>query len=408
MNELRKNQIKHQLIKYPVINTMARKTYKIARIILKKVYLICSLCFLVKPIENKKIIISNYYGKGYGDNAKYICEEILKQGLDYDLVWMLKSDLIGKTEVPNEIRVVKYKSIKALYEMATAKVWIDNSRKEFYPIKRKGQYYIQTWHSPLRLKKIEKDAGLALSSEYVKSAIKDSKNTDLITSGCDFSWNIYRNSFWYDGEILKTGTPRCDLFFQDGKDIKEKVMNYFGLASKSKIILFAPTFRRNNSPETYTLEYKKILKILEEKHGEDWFFLVRLHPNVSSLSESMEYSDKVLNATNYDDMQELLCAIDILITDYSSSMFDMAIAGKPCFLHGKDIEEYLNNEREMYFSFDQLPFDFSKTDEELLYNIRLFNEETYKRKLDKFSKEINLYEDGTASMQLVEKIKTIT
>ncbi|GEN57843.1 hypothetical protein GCM10012290_23870 [Halolactibacillus alkaliphilus] len=402
------NKFRSKLKTHPKLYSILRKIYFLKEQLKFSVIRAFSTLFFILPIKKNKIIICNYFGKGYGDNGKYIAEEIIKQGLDYDMVWMLKRELVGNTELPNSIRVVKYKSVKALYEMATAKIWIDNSRKEFYPIKRKGQYYIQTWHSPLRLKKIEKDAELDLSPEYVKSAIKDSNNTDLIISGCDSSWNIYRNSFWYDGEILKTGTPRCDLFFQDDKDIKEKVMNYFGLAPKSKIILFAPTFRRNNSSEAYTLEYKKILKILEEKYGEDWFFLVRLHPNVSSLSESMKYSDKVLNATNYDDMQELLCAIDILITDYSSSMFDMAIARKPCFLHGKDIEEYISNEREMYFSFDQLPFDFSKTDEELLYNIRLFNEANYKRKLDKFSKEINLYEDGTASMQLVEKIKNIT
>ncbi|SHK32812.1 CDP-glycerol glycerophosphotransferase [Anaerobranca californiensis DSM 14826] len=321
---------------------------------------------------------------------------------------MIKSDLIGKTQFPDKIRVVKYKSIKALYEMATAKIWIDNCRKEFYPIKRKGQYYIQTWHSPLRLKKIEKDAESFLSPEYIKSAIKDSKNIDLMISGCDFSWNIYRNSFWYDGDILKIGTPRCDLFFQDAKEIKEKVMNFFGLATKSKIILFAPTFRRRNSIDVYSLEYKKILKILEEKYREEWVFLVRLHPNVSYLSEVIEYNQKVLNATNYEDMQELLYTADILITDYSSSMFDMAIARKPCFLHCKDIEEYLNNERGMYFNVNKLPFSFSKTDEELIKNIILFDNEEYNRKLDDFHKEVNIYEDGTASMKIVEKIKDIT
>lgn len=390
------------------------------RTILKKILPECVIQFLrnlrygnylyifwIFPIKRNKIVFVNYSGKGYGDNGKYIVEEIIRRKLDCDIVWAVNQNKEVRSDIPKQIRVIKYGSVVHLYELATAKIWVDNCRKIFCPPKRKNQYYIQTWHSPLRLKKVEKDAELTLRPAYVKSAIRDSKNTDLMISGCDFSWNIYRNSFWYDGEILKTGTPRCDLFFQDNKNIKQKVINYFELDPNSKIILFAPTFRRNNSSDAYSLEYRNILKILEGKYGQEWIFLVRLHPNVSTLSAYMEYSDKVLNATNYEDMQELLYATDILITDYSSAMFDMAIARKPCFLHGKDIEDYLSNEREMYFRFDQLPFDFSKTDEELLKNISSFNECEYKRKLDDFSKKINLYEDGTASIQLVEKIKSI-
>src|SRR5690606_28368099 len=101
------------------------------------------------------------------------------------------------------------------------------SRKVYSPPKRKSQYYIQTWHSPLRLKKIEKDIENNLDESYIERAKIDSKMCDLMISGSDFSWNIYRNSFWYDGEILKCGTPRCDIFFTNNTYIIEKVYKRF-------------------------------------------------------------------------------------------------------------------------------------------------------------------------------------
>jgi CDP-glycerol glycerophosphotransferase len=366
----------------------------------------CYFLFLF-PIKKNKIVFCSNYGSGYGDNGKYIVEEIVRQKMNYDIVWILKRELIERTQLPEKIRITKYGSLKALYELATAKIWIDNSRKTIYPPKRKNQFYIQTWHSPLRLKKIEKDAESTLSREYIENAKRDSKNCDLMISGCNFSWEIYRNSFWYDGEILKLGTPRCDLFFSKNRNKKEKVIKALGLKNKAKLILYAPTFRNKVSADFYIFEYEKILEALKIKFGGEWKLLIRLHPNVASLANLIEYNNNVINATSYDDMQELLCASDILITDYSSSMFDMAIAGKVCFLYGKDVEEYRKKEREMYFDFSELPFDFAESFQELNDAIMNFNEEEYTNKIRKFFETIGLYENGTASKQLVSKIKLI-
>ena len=77
--------------------------------------------------------------------------------------------------------------------------------------KRDGQFYVQTWHSSLRLKKIEADAVDGLTDNYIKMAKADSKQTDLLISGCQFSTEIFRRAFWYDGPIVSTGTPRGDV-----------------------------------------------------------------------------------------------------------------------------------------------------------------------------------------------------
>jgi len=238
-------------------------------------------------------------------------------------------------------------------------------------------------------------------------AKKDAKNCDLMIVGSDFSWNIYRNSFWYEGEILKCGTPRCDLFFQENPSYKKKVYESFGILPDKKLIIFAPTFRNKSTVAPYLLDYTEVIRAVQEKFSGEWKFLIRLHPSISHLSLPIKYDDTIINATNYEDMQELLYAADILITDYSSCMFDMAIAQKICFIHAPDVELYLDKERQLYFDFKELPFSFSKTNEQLVNNILNFDPELYKRNLKRFMEKIKLYETGTASQQVVKRIKEV-
>jgi CDP-glycerol glycerophosphotransferase len=128
-------------------NTFLYGCVRFARKLFSKYYfevLFWQICSLLK-INKKKIVLCNFYGKGYGDNPKYIAQEIISQDLNYDLVWLL-DDNFKESIFPKEIRVVRYGSFKAIYEMATAKLWIDDCRKVYYTKKRKNQYYIQTWH----------------------------------------------------------------------------------------------------------------------------------------------------------------------------------------------------------------------------------------------------------------------
>jgi CDP-glycerol glycerophosphotransferase len=398
------NKLKSKLKTYPKLYSILRKIYFLKEQLKFSGMLAFSTLFLIMPIQKNKIIISNYFGKGYGDNGKYIVEEIMKQDLDYDLVWMLKSDLIEKSDLPEEVRIVKYKSFKALYELATAKVWIDNSRKEFYPIKRKNQYYIQTWHASMGLKRIEKDAKESLSSSYIKLAKKDSQMCDLMISGSEFRNNLYKNSFWYDGEILKSGTARCDLFFHCNDDLKIKVLKELNIPLHKKVVLYAPTFRKNVSIDFFKIQYEEIIDELKEKFGGDWVFLNRLHPNITELADDFKYDNIFYNASHYSDMQELLAITDVLITDYSSSMFDMALKNKICLLYAPDLDKYINNDRGLYFDYRKLPFHSATSLDELKHNIRKFDVAKYKSNIESFHRQIGIYEDGSASRRIVDRI----
>lgn len=354
--------------------------------------------FRVFPIKNNKILIVNYSGKGYGDNAKYIVDELMNNKY-FDIVWATKD----YNSLPKNIRCVNIYSLKWIYELVTAKVWINNSRFKTYVIKRKNQYYIQTWHSSLRLKKIELDAIDQLNEYYRKMIEKDSKNIDLMISGCDFSYNTYRNAFAYDGEIAKIGTPRFDLFFDNAKmmEYNKKVRDHFRINDNKMIILYAPTFRSWGDVKKSPLN----LENFEKKLSDDYVLMVRSHPNKSLNIE--EKDGRIIDVTKYPDMQELICAANFLVTDYSGCCFDMMITRKPCVLFAPDLEEYLVKERNLYFTFDELPFELTKDEDDLLNKLINFNYDNYNHKIDDFYKYIGMYESGEASKKLCDIIENV-
>ena len=196
--------------------------------LLKKIYnsLVQFILFNFFKIDDKKIVFDNFNGKGYGCNPKYIAEEIIRQNINCDMVWLVED---FAEEMPSQIRKVKYGSLKSMYEFATARVWIDNVRNYKGIPKKEGQFYIQTWHAGLGLKKAEKDIEKSLSPEYVKDAKNDGKITDLMLSNCKFITNLYRKSYWYEGEVLEEGFPRNDILINIPKHIKEKVYKYFDI-----------------------------------------------------------------------------------------------------------------------------------------------------------------------------------
>ncbi|MGO1470403.1 MAG: CDP-glycerol glycerophosphotransferase family protein [Tissierella sp.] len=360
--------------------------------------------FNLFPINKNKIVFSNYYGKGYGDNGKYICNEIIENKYNYELIWLTNKSIIDKANFPKQVTPVKYKSFRGLYELATAGIWIDNCRKMFYPPKKSKQHYIQTWHGGIALKQIEKDVENKLSEGYIISAKEDSKIADTFISNSEFCTDMYRNSFWYNGVIKEFGSPRCDILLEKTEKINEKIKDYFKIDNNNKILIYAPTFRADGNLDVYDVNFNELLNSLEKKFLGKWTILVRLHPNLSNKSNFIKYDKNIINASQYDDMYELLAASDILLTDYSSTMFEFAITYKPVILYTKDIEEY-KKDRNFYFDIYSLPFPIAENNSYLLEEIENFQLEEYKSKIKNFFKDIGMLEKGTASQNVVEYIR---
>ena len=373
--------------------------------LLKKIYnsLVQFILFNFFKIDEKKIVFDNFNGKGYGCNPKYIAEELIRQNINCDMVWLVED---FAEEMPSQIRKAKYGSLKSMYELATARLWIDNVRNYKGIPKREGQFYIQTWHAGLGLKKVEKDIEKSLSPEYVKDAKNDGKITDLMLSNCKFITDLYRKSYWYEGEVLEEGFPRNDILINIPKHVKEKVYKYFDINDEKSLVIYAPTFRKNLDMDVYKFSYQKCIAELNKKFCKQYIMLIRLHPNIAQYNNLISYSDNVLDATNYPDIQELLAACEVGITDYSSIMFDLSMIGKKVFLFGKDLDIFKEKERDLEFQIEELPFPFAKSEEELFSNISNFSEEDYEIKCKKFYDKLGAINPPNASEKVVDIIKT--
>jgi len=352
--------------------------------------------FKVLPIKNNKVTFVSYYGRGYSDNPKAVADALLKSGADLDLVWLLKNKK-DAASLPAGIRAASYSNpVSRAFHLMTAKVWVDNSRKG-ERCKRAGQYYMQTWHG-FALKRIEKDAADALDAPYIQSCIQDSKDCDLMVAGSEFMVGLHRDSFWYEGEIACFGTPRNDVFFRDNTAVAESVRSFWNLPADRKLVLYAPTFRVDHSTDCYALDAAALAQACRTRFGGEWTVLIRLHPNIGSKSAGLfPYDgDRIIDATAYPDMAELLLACDLLITDYSSSMFDYALSGKPCLQFASDIEAY-RQDRGFYFPLDSLPFPLADSNETLCRLIETYDEETQHIRWEEFIDENGFCEDGHAS-----------
>lgn len=364
------------------------------------------LCGLV-PVDRRKVLFSSYYGRGYSDSPKAIAQELLRSGEPLKLLWIVKDEQEAKT-LPHGIRPVPMNSLRRFYEGATAGFWVDNCRR-FARRKRRGQYYLQTWHG-FALKRIEKDAQSVLPPEYAVTSRRDGQMTDLMVSGSEFMRRIYQNSFWYDGEVAMYGTPRNDIFFTGGAEISRKVHDFFALPQDRRLLLYAPTFRADHSTGCYGLDAGAVLQACEDRFGGKWTALIRLHPNVAGKSGGLFAYDGegIIDATAYADMQELLVAADLLITDYSSSMFDYALQGRPCVQFATDLEAY-RQDRNFYFELDSLPFPMARDNDALVSLIRGFDEQAYAHSWERFKQEQGIVEDGNASARcarwILERMK---
>lgn len=354
------------------------------------------------PIKKEKIVFCNFSGKRCGDSPRSISDMLQEKHPDWDIVWLIHPDY--KAVPPPKTRTVTFgmHSLKMIYELATAKVWVDSHTKFKFTRKRAGQFYMETWHGGIGLKKVEGDAANVLDKPYLDRVHNNSKMADLFLSNSEWCSKLYRRAFWYQGDFLTYGLPRNDGLVKSPRS--KKVHQAFGIADNTKILLYAPTFRANQTTDCYHLDTEALLKALQQKTQDHWKILIRLHPMVMQQESPIRFSEDVLNATPYPDMQELLIESDCLISDYSSCLFDYAILNRPAFLFATDIPEY-KKDRDLYFDLHTLPFPLAESNQDLCQNIQAFNEEEYRKTLVQFCVDVGLNETGTATEKAVEQIE---
>lgn len=360
-------------------------------------------------VKKGRVLFFSYAGSQYSCNPRFISEYILKTTSDLKVFWLFnRNNIPGNLD--KKIKVVTSLSFRSLLTINTAEFVITNKRTSPWMygwIKKKNQKYIMTWHGGKPLKKIELDAIESLSSVYLRRMKQDSAYCNLFLSESRFTTNLYRRSFLYDGEILEKGSPRNDVFFDKNKHgfIKQSVLNYFNLFNDVHLVLYAPTFRGDYSLDSYNIEWDRVVSSFEKILGGNVKILIRLHPNFLNNRidlSSLLNKEYIYDATKYADINDLMIASDVLISDYSSCMFDFAYTEKPCFIYAIDSEKY---ERGFYFNIRELPFPFAENNIVLINNIEKFNLKEYQKKLKVFMQEqFGSFDNGHASEAAVNWI----
>ena len=374
------------------------------------IYILYSIRY---PIQKNKVVFASTEGMGgYGDNPKAIAEELHRERPDLELVWLVKDE---RKSFPSYIRRASFSLLSRGYELSTAKVWVDCHRKPYGTRKRRGQYYVQTWHGPIGFKPAGALRGkfLPKMAEIVSRA--DSGLIDCFVTNSAWSTDIAIRSFFYDGTICEDGSPRCDVMFRERDRWRQEIRQFYRIPQQAKLMIYAPTFRSGSQTrsriveaEEASLDFAKIIAALEQKTGEQWYIALRLHPQVAAHREAYpvqgQAGNRLIDVSQYDDMYELLAAADAMLSDYSTVAFDASYIEMPVFLYADDLDEYQRDRGALLWDMRRLPFPFAETEQELVRNIQVFDRERYLVELHRLFDEVKLKEDGHASERVAERI----
>lgn len=364
--------------------------------------------FFIFPIKRNRIMFESYKGKSYSCNPKYVSEYLYNNHKDeFELVWVFREP--EKHRDIKGIKSVKYNSLKYFYYRFTSKIIICNVTDAVYLPKRKQQVVINTWHAGGAYKRVGLSCTVVLpkAAQWQNEIVRKETSYYVSSSVLFTKYNI-REAYHYDGEVLDIGMPRNDCLVGGNKIemLSDKVRSLFKAQGKV-IVLYAPTFRGDFSHAEslkVSLPFETVIREVENKYGKEAVIFNRSH----YASKDMYTGDnkKVIDVTSYEDMQELLAAADVLITDYSSSIWDFAILGRPCILYIPDFEEYMGD-RGTYTPIEEWPGSIARNENGLENAIRAVSEEKCRQMADQHLKLFGSYENGNASERLYKKIREV-
>lgn len=343
------------------------------------------------------ILFESFQGKVIGDNPFALFQEVRSRNPKFELIFTVSN----QTSAPEGARAVKHGSVAWLRALATSRILINNTNFPGYFRKRQGQLYIQTWHGT-PLKRLGRDIlDVVPTGSYLKMMDREASYWDYLISPSSYCSELFPSTFGYRGEILETGYPRNDILTNQ-LDKREMLRRSLGITDPNQlVVLYAPTWR--DYQRTATGNWKPV-NFLSAELGPNVKLLFRGHTNTHQAHNS-EVAKGAIDVTDYKNVADLYIAADVLVTDYSSSMFDFSVTGKPIIFLCPDIEDYVSK-RGFYFDFEEeAPGPILRDDSKLsetLENIESVSA-SYAKKYQAWQRKFNQLEDGKASKRVVDK-----
>lgn len=380
---------------------------------LKKIIIKTLLCvFKIFKVKKNRIFIHNDLGYNFSCNPKYIANYLLKKYENqFEIIFSVK-DVSKYENFSQKILFVKFNSLKYFYYAITSRIFITNSGGFSYlPLNRKKQVVINTWHGGGAYKKLGMDM-YNNSKLYMADLRLAARSTTVFLSSCKEFTKVASRSMLLPNEIFwEIGMPRNDILFENNIEYKESIRKKLGLCETEKLVLYAPTYRKINDDYfkdsiaiDYDIDVNGVCKALKRKFGGEWKFGYRLHPCV--INKDCINGENIINLSNYEEMQDLLLVADVMINDFSSSIWDFMLTGKPIFMYAKDMDHYIKT-TEVYTPVEKWPFLKAIENSTLIKNILDFNEEDYSLNVKRHLDELGCTETGRATEKVCKYIEKI-
>lgn len=319
-----------------------------------------------KPVDPKKVVFMSFNGKNYSDNPRAVSEKLHELHPEYTVVWGMDDPERAAGVLPDYARCVRFGSFSWYKELATAGCWVCSVLLPNGVLKRKGQRYIQTWHGDRGMKKILFDATESMDKYKNRNRFRkiiEPELCDLGTAGSEYGIMQYRSAMRYNGKLLTNGIPRNDCLVNLTEERRAELKAKIGIPADANLLLFAPTFRdagHGAVQKTSQIDLPALCERLSARTGEKWCCAIRGHSGIH-----LENSGNIMDLTSYEDMADILCVTELLITDYSSTPGDLALTGRGTILYQDDYRDYVDNNRELYFKMEDSPFLVARDPEEL-------------------------------------------
>lgn len=352
-----------------------------------------------EPIDPMTIVFESMWGAKYSCNPQHLYEYIDKNYPEYKCVWSLND---ARTPIKGNGIRVRRGSQEYYHYLATAKYFVNNVNFETAYVKREGQIEIQTMHgTPL------KTLGLDVKEDFKNENnrriyIEKNSRWDYLLVQGEFMKGKAYDCYAFEKKILEYGYPRTDILFNaDEKQIKN-IKKSLGIPLDKKIILYTPTWRKKGA-----FDMQLDLEKMRERLGDEYIVIVRLH-HLCTPNDAVEADNRfVFDLHSYRSVEDLYLISDILITDYSSVMFDYALLDKPMLFYTYDLADYRDNLRGLYVDIEkEAPGPLVFNTDELINAIENIDAEMDKcrDKITAFKEKYLTYENGESCKLIVNEV----
>lgn len=372
----------------------------------KKAYYIKNL--RRKKIKSRAILFESYHGVNFTGNAYALFKYVVENSLNYKCYIAIKDEKdpmvewIKKTYSNKNIEIVQYQSKKYLNILATAKYLINDTTFLPYFNKRKEQIYLNTWHGT-PLKKLGNDIKNSNFTDN-KNVQKNLLSADKIALSNEFTGQKLIGSNDLNGilnsKISITGNARMDLTLNSKK---EQIYDKYNLNSNKKLVLYAPTYKNddNRMVKDDINELINERNIIQTHLGDDYTVYIKPHYLLTQNNDTFNIDNYFI--PNWNDANEILSVVDVLITDYSSIFFDFLPLNRPIYFYMKDKEDY-SSERGLYMDINELPGSVSNSMNDLLIQLDIPIHDylnNYNHIRENFLENYCSYDDGKSSSRAI-------